>query len=64
MAALSFHLAAAMAVAGMRAFADTLLHDIARNTALPEGEGPELGALSGAEPHEGETTASRLPLRA
>ena len=53
-----------LAVAGMRAFADTLLHDTARNTALPEGEGPELGALLGAEPHEGKTTASRLPLRA
>ena len=56
--------AAFVSVAGMRAFADTLLHDIARNIALPKGEGPELGALLGAEPHEGEIIALRLPLRA
>ena len=53
-----------LAVAGMRAFADTLLTGTARSTDACGGEGPTLGQLLGDEPHEGATEASRLPLRA
>ena len=53
-----------LAVAGMRAFADTLLYESAVNAWRTEGAGPELGQLLGEEPHEGTTEASRLPLRA
>ena len=52
-----------VAVAGMRAFADTLLHDTARNTELLEGDGPALDQLLGSEPHGEAPTCSRLPLR-
>jgi hypothetical protein len=52
-----------LAVAGMRAFADTLLTGSARSTEAYEGARPTLGQLLGDEPHEEETTASRLPLR-
>ena len=51
-----------LSVAGMRAFADTLLYNTAGHTALREGEGPELGQLLGNEPHEEAPTCSRLPV--
>jgi hypothetical protein len=52
-----------LAVAGMRAFADTQLHGDARSTDVHEGRQLTLGELLGAEPHEGPPEASRLPLR-
>ena len=55
---------AMLSVAGLRAFADTLLTGSACNTEACGGVGPTLGQLLGDEPHEGETEASRLPLRA
>ena len=52
-----------LAVAGMRAFVDTLLHGDARSTDVHEGGQLTLGELLGAEPHEGPPEASRLSLR-
>ena len=52
------------AVAGLRAFADTLLHGNAKSTDVQNSTAPTLGELLGAEPHEGAPEASRLPLRA
>ena len=50
-----------LAVAGMRAFADSLLTGSARTTdACGGGTGPTLGELLGEEPHEGATTFSRM----
>ena len=43
---------AMLSVAGMRAFADTLLHDTARSTETFGGEAPLLGQLLGEEPHQ------------
>ena len=53
-----------LAVAGMRAFADTQLTGNARSTDACGGEAPLLGELLGEEPHEGAAECSRLPLRA
>ena len=56
---------AMLAVAGMRAFVDTLLQGDARSTdACGGGDIPTLGQLLGDEPHEGAPECSRLPLRA
>ena len=54
---------AMLSVAGMRAFADSLLHGTARTTEALAGEEPELGDLLGDEPHARDTDVSRLPLR-
>ena len=56
--------AAFLAVAGMRAYADTLLYGSASHTQVYEGQGPELGQLLGQEPHSEAPETSRLPLRA
>ena len=53
-----------LTVAGMRAFADTLLYGTASHTEIHEGSGPELGQLLGLEPHGEAPENSRLPLRA
>ena len=53
-----------VSVAGMRAFADTLLYDTAANTDLLEGEGPTLGQRLGNEPHAEAPETSRVPFRA
>ena len=55
---------AMLAVAGMRAFADTLLHGSAAATDAFNGDAPTLGQLLGDEPHEAAPECSRLPLRA
>ena len=52
-----------LAVAGMRAFADTQLHGDAKTTDVLDGRQLTLGELLGAEPHEGPPEASGLPLR-
>ena len=52
-----------LAVAGMRAFAETLLRDTAWGTEVEEGEVPTLGQVLGQEPHEGPPSCSRLGLR-
>ena len=52
-----------VAVAGMRSFADSLL-ERAATTDLHEGGRPTLGQLLGQEAHDGETTNSRMPVRA
>ena len=52
-----------LAVAGLRAFADTLLHGTAKSTDVEDSRAPTLGEFLGAEPHEGAPEASRLPLR-
>ena len=52
-----------LAVAGMRAFADTLLHGNAKATEAYGGCAPTLGQLLGNEPHDGSPEVSRLPLR-
>ena len=53
---------AMVAVAGLRSFANSLLERVDA-TELPEGARPTLGQLLGQEPHSGETTNSRMPLR-
>ena len=49
-----------LAVAGMRAFANTLLYGTASNTEVLEGATPQLGQLLGLEPHLEEPGVSRL----
>ena len=53
-----------VSVADMRAFADTLLHGTAADTAVVAGRGPTLGQLLGDEPHEEAPEVSRMPVRA
>ena len=55
---------ALVSVAGMRSFADSLLLEDGQTSELHEGACPTLGQLLGNEPHEGEASNSRLPLRA
>ena len=52
-----------LSVAGMRAFADSLLHGTASSTDAVDGAQPTLSELQGEEPHAGQVEASRLPLR-
>ena len=52
-----------LAVAGMRAFADTLLFGHARSADASDGVGLTLGQLLGEEPHCDGPEVSRLPLR-
>ena len=52
-----------LSVAGMRAFADSLLHGTASSTDAVDGAQPTLSELLGEEPHAGQVEASRLPLR-
>ena len=56
--------AAFLSVAGMRAFADTLLYGTAWNTELHEGEGPPVGQLLEQDKYEDAPGGSRLPVRA
>ena len=52
-----------LAVAGMRAFVETLLHDTAWTAEVGEGDTPTLGQLLGQEAHQGPPECSRLGLR-
>ena len=52
-----------LAVAGMRAFVETLLHDTAWTAEIGEGDTPTLGQLLGQEAHQGPPECSRLGLR-
>ena len=52
-----------LAVAGMKAFADTLLHGHARSTDACNSEAPTLGQLLGDKPHQEAPECSLLPLR-
>ena len=54
--------AAMLSVAGMRAFADTLLHGTAADTAVVAGREPTLGQLLGDEPHEEGSTRQQTSL--
>ena len=56
--------AAFLSVAGMRAFADTLLYGTAWNTELHDGEGPPVGQLLEQDKYEDAPEGSRLPVRA
>ena len=50
-------------MAGMKAFADTLLYGDASHTELPNGEGPSLGQLLEGTGHEGPQEVSLMPLK-
>ena len=52
-----------LAVAGLRAYADSLLHGSSRTTPALEGALPTLGQLLGDEPFVEPPEVSRLPLR-
>ena len=56
--------AAFLSVAGMRAFADTLLYGTAWNTELHDGEGPPVGQLLEQDKYEDAPEGSRLSVRA
>ena len=56
--------AAFLAVAGMRALADTLLFNTASQTPAHEGQGPTPGQLLGNEAHGEAPEVSRMPARA